>query len=345
MDNQTNKSSHIATETELRKDSHLELALSSANTFIDERFYYEPKLAAHPNTTEEWPVKIGTKTLRFPLWISSMTGGTQKTNEINLRLAKAAAKFGLGMGAGSSRIALESPEKANDFNLKPIIGDAIPYYLNFGIAQIEQMLAQGTINEIDSIVKKLNADGIFIHVNPFQEWMQPEGDIIQHAPIETIKQFLAISSTPVLVKEVGQGFGYESLKQLLQLPLIAIEFAANGGTNFSKLELARNKAKSQFYTPFVFVGHSAKEMVQMCNQLVDELGNNRKCESIIISGGIKDFLDGYYLLKMSKMNAVYGQASELLKHAQVSQESLEEYLQYQLEGLLLARTFLTIKKN
>jgi isopentenyl-diphosphate delta-isomerase len=175
--------------------------------------------------------------------------------------------------------------------------------------------------------------------------MQPEGDFIKHAPLQTIETFLQQVKLPLIVKEVGQGFGYQSMKKLLQLPLTAIEFAANGGTNFSKLELLRNKTKAKYLKPFEQVGHSAEEMVAFNNQLIKELGNKRKCNTIIISGGIKNFLDGYYLIQKSTANAMFGMASEILKHAKESQAALDEFIQYQIEGILLARTFLTIKEN
>lgn len=331
-------------ETALRKDSHLALALDSQVLNVDERFYYEPMLSAHPIETDEWNVQIGKKTMRYPLWISSMTGGTDKTNEINQRLAIAAQKFGLGMGAGSSRIALEDQNKVADFNLRPFLGDDVPYYLNFGIAQIEKSIQEKSLDKIQNLLEKVNADGVIIHVNPLQEWLQPEGDKIQKPPLETITKFISETNLKPIVKEVGQGFGYESMKQLLQLPLTAVEFAANGGTNFSKLELLRNKLKSEYMMPFVHVGHTAQEMVELSNRAKNELGDKIQCPTVIISGGIKTFLDGYYCIQKSEIPAVYGQASELLIRAQQSQERLNEFIKNQIEGLLLARAFLTLKK-
>ncbi|MCO6497275.1 MAG: type 2 isopentenyl-diphosphate Delta-isomerase [Chitinophagaceae bacterium] len=334
-----------AAETESRKDSHMALALSSQNDTIDTRFYYEPMVAAHPTPGSEWRVQLGQKSLKYPLWISSMTGGTAKTNVVNQRLAKAVAKFGLGMGVGSARIALEDPDKIKDFDLRPVLGKEAPYYLNFGIAQVEKLIKSGSLTSVSDLVGKLDADGVIIHVNPLQEWMQPEGDRIENIPIETIKHFLEATRLRVIVKEVGQGFGYESMKQLLQLPLTAVEFAANGGTNFSKLELLRNQTKSKYLMPFIRVGQPAEEMVDISNRLFEVLGDKAKCRTLIISGGIKTFLDGYYLIRKSKTNALYGQASEMLRHAAESQEALEEFIQYQIEGLILARTFLTIKEK
>lgn len=339
-----NKPINVSDETANRKDKHLDLALQSQNNQVDDRFYYEPMLSAHPADDETWEVEIGDKKMRFPIWISSMTGGTEKTNEVNKRLAITAGKYGLGMGVGSARIALEDNSKAEGFMLRRYLGDDLPLYINFGIAQIEESLKKKEIEKLVLLKDKIGADGFIIHVNPLQEWMQPEGDRFQVPPIETIRQFMEeTKGTSLIVKEVGQGFGYDSMKALLRLPLTAIDFAAAGGTNFSKVELLRNKVKSQFMMPFVGVGQTAEEMVDILNKLIHILGPEQKCESVIVSGGVQNFLDGFYYIQKAEMKAVYGQASAFLRQALVSQEALDEFAEYQTKGLLLARAFLRLK--
>lgn len=331
-------------ETASRKDLHLDLALESQHRFIDGRFNYEPMLAAHPDKAETWAVDFGGKPMRFPIWVSSMTGGTSKTNEVNRRLAGMVKQFGFGMGVGSARIAVEDSSREADFHLRPLLGDSAPFYLNFGIAQIEKFLQSGEMYKLKAFAGRINADGFIIHVNPMQEWMQPEGDRITKPPLTTIKNFLnELPDASLIVKEVGQGFGPESMKALLTLPLTAVEFAAAGGTNFAKLELLRDKVKSEFLFPFVSVGHTATEMVDILNSAVVELGRQVRCGKVIISGGLQNFLDGYYLIKKSKIEAVYGMASAFLKQALVSQEALNEFAAYQTEGLLLARQYLKLK--
>lgn len=333
-----------AQQTASRKDSHVDLALQSQIRETDPRFYYEPMLTAHPKENDTWETSFGNKTMKFPIWISSMTGGTDKTNEINKRLATTAGKYGLGMGVGSARIAIEDPSKEKDFDLRKFMGDDVPFYLNFGIAQIEKWLTEGSIDKLTGLRERLNADGFIIHVNPLQEWMQPEGDRLKNSPLITIQRFLQkTSSAPLIIKEVGQGFGPESMRALLMLPLMAIEFAAAGGTNFSKIELDRDEAKSKFMRSFVGVGQTAEEMITILNRLSEVLGTGKLCNNVIVSGGIRDFLDGYYFIQKSKVNAIYGQASGFLKYAMQSQEALDEYAYYQTQGLLLARTYLKIK--
>jgi isopentenyl-diphosphate delta-isomerase len=84
-------------------------------------------------------------------------------------------------------------------------------------------------------------------------------------------------------------------------------------------------------------------MVAFVNELNEELGSKMECSQFIISGGVKSFLDGHFL--MGKLNdfSVYGQASSLLKHAEKSYEELEQYLYYQVEGLKLAKAFFKVR--
>ena len=41
----------------------------------------------------------------------------------------------------------------------------------------------------------------------------------------------------------------------------------------------------------------------------EELGDQLKCQQVIISGGVKNFLDGCYLINKLALPSVYGQAS------------------------------------
>ena len=97
--------------------------------------------------------------------------------------------------------------------------------------------------------------------------------------------------------------------------------------------------------PLAHVGHTAGEMVDMVNSIVLELGSNVRCKEVIISGGINDFLDGYYLINKIKLNSVYGQASSLLKYALDDYQYLHDYVSYQAKGLSLAKAYLTLKEE
>ena len=330
-----------------RKRDHIDLAFRSqvVRHELDHRFHYEPLLAAHPAPGSLPPLSFLNKNLRAPIWVSSMTGGTEWARTINHNLARACKDFGMGMGLGSCRSLLFSDDTLPDFNVRPLIGHDLPLYANLGIAQLEQLIEKGELWRVRQLLDKLQADGLIIHVNPFQEWMQPEGDRFQLSPLETIVAFLdQLKDVPVVVKEVGQGMGPESLKALFQLPLQAVDFAAGGGTNFAKLELLRSDAaRQEIYTQLAHTGHTAEEMVGFTNDIAAELGDAIRCRQVIISGGVQGFLDGYYLIRKLRLNAVYGQASGFLKHARGTYEELYAYVEAQVRGLELAAAYLRVK--
>lgn len=329
-----------------RKSDHIRLAFESQVTGdeIDRRFSYEPLLAAHPKPGSLPQTTIAGFTQATPMWVSSMTGGTEMARVINRNLAKACNEFGFGMGLGSCRPLLYSKERLADFDMRPLIGTKQALFANLGIAQLETLISSNEMWRVEQMLELLKADGLIIHVNPLQEWLQPEGDRFLLPPLETIKTVLGQLTVPIIVKEVGQGMGIESLKALLQLPLAAVEFAAGGGTNFSKLELLRaDPVKQVIYDSLTNVGHSAADMVSLVNQAKKELRGELRCKDVIISGGVKNFLDGYYLRSKCDLNSVYGQASGFLKYATGEYEVLQSFVTSQIRGLELAHAFLKVR--
>ena len=329
---------------ESRKKDHIELAFKSQTGLpeIDRRFHYEPMLKAHPSGPLQ-PFTFLGKQHRVPMWVSSMTGGTRMAGIINRNLAAACNEFGMGMGLGSCRIIMEDDTYFEDFNMRGIIGDDLPLWANLGIAQIEELVERDEVHRSMRLVEKLRADGLIIHVNPMQEWFQPEGDILAHPPLDTIRRFLDRFSYPVIVKEVGQGMGPESLRQLLRLPIQAIEFAAFGGTNFARVELLRDeKASWSLFEPLSMVGEDASSMVGYINGIVAE--EEPVCRELIISGGVKNFLDGYYLISRSSLPAIYGMASTFLQYAREDYDQLRDYVHSQVKGLEMAHAYLTVKE-
>lgn len=329
-----------------RKKDHINLALTNRTGTIekDTRFVYEPLLSGHiaPDLPQ---VNLAGKIMRVPLWISSMTGGSGIARHINTNLAMAANEFGLGMGLGSCRILLESEKHLPDFDMRKHIGEEQPFWANLGIAQLEQMVEKATLNEVTDMVNLLRCDGLVIHVNPLQEWFQPEGDRLKNSPMAIIKEVVNQLSMPVLVKEVGQGMGRESLRQLMALPLAGIEFAAFGGTNFARVEMMRRPTiEHELFEPMVYVGQTAEDMLHDVKAL---LGEGVECKSpmIIISGGIRNYLDGYYFLKTSPLPAVYGMASGFLKHARDSYSTLRDWASNHIDGLKMAHAYLRVNET
>lgn len=81
-----------------------------------------------------------------------------------------------------------------------------------------------------------------------------------------------------------------------------------------------------------------------CNAIFAKHGEKVLVKNLIISGGVRDYMDGYYLTASSKLPAVYGQASGFLKHAQGDYKTLQHHVQAQIQGLELANAFLSVRE-
>jgi isopentenyl-diphosphate delta-isomerase len=323
---------------ESRKKDHIVLA-EQAQVFEKELmkdFLYEPLLAS--NQLKELPEQtfLGKK-LKLPLWVSSMTGGTRHARQINKNLAMACQEFGMGMGLGSCRSILDSTSRFNDFDVRQYLGDDLPLMANLGIAQVEQVLDKKASDKILKLVESLNADGLFVHINPLQELLQPEGDIYYKPPIETIIELCETIDVPVIVKEVGQGMGPKSLQVLLKSKVAGIEFGALGGTNFSLIELLRDDVLAMDYLKdWASIGHTAEEMIGFINQLEPKLVEGKE---IIISGGMNP-LKGYFLKNQLNYPAFIGMAYPFLKSAQGQYKNLQSSVQFMKKSLQMAQQFL-----
>src|SRR3989338_8030865 len=112
------------------------------------------------------------KTLRAPLLISSMTGGTDLARDINRRLAAAAQAAGIAMGVGSQRAALEDALLPPAFQLRAVAPDIL-LFANLGAVQFNYGY---TVEHCRRAVDMIQADALVLHLNAVQEAVQPEGD-------------------------------------------------------------------------------------------------------------------------------------------------------------------------
>jgi isopentenyl-diphosphate delta-isomerase len=138
--------------------------------------------------------------LRAPLFVSAMTGGTEEAGVINARLARAACEHGLALVLGSGRALLDDPDLLPTYRS----ADRPPLLLgNLGAAQVRGPDAGA---RAERLVELLEADGLTIHLNPVQEAVQPEGEPLFAGVAEGIAAVVArLAPLPVVVKEVGFG--------------------------------------------------------------------------------------------------------------------------------------------
>jgi isopentenyl-diphosphate delta-isomerase len=174
------------------------------------------------------------RTLRAPLMIGPMTGGTEQGLALNRLLARAAQHFGLAMGVGSQRVALERPELAGYFQVRDVAPD-IALFSNFGAAQ----LARGWgAPEARRAVEMIGADALFIHFNAVQEAIQG-GDrdfrgVAQR--LQVLCRELAAEGIPVFAREVCFGLSVEAAERLLDCGVAGLDCSGAGGTSWAKVE-------------------------------------------------------------------------------------------------------------
>lgn len=237
-----------------RKGEHLEIALTSdveaaagGGGWDAVRLVHQalPELALDDVDTS---VTLLGKRLAFPLLVGSMTGGTAEAGELNRRLARAAARAGIGMGLGSQRVMLKRPETRDTFIVKDAAPDLPLLIANIGAVQLGRP-ADGfrlDAKAVRSIADDVGADAVVLHLNAAQEAVQPEGDTDFAGLVAVMAEVARAVGLPVGVKEVGAGFSITSVQRLRAIHEWAfIESAGRGGTSWTLIEGKRGDAKAR----------------------------------------------------------------------------------------------------
>lgn len=223
-----------------RKDDHLQINLeqdvqSFTSTGFEKISLKHKALPELDFDRVDTSLTLFNKHLAAPILISSMTGGTAAGASFNRTLALAAAQCGIAMGVGSQRAAIESPELAESFNIRKFAPNAL-LFANLGAVQLNYGYG---IDECKKTVDMLEADALYLHLNPLQEALQPEGNHDFSGLLPKIEQICRSLPLPVLVKEVGWGIGLETARQLLEVGVAGIDVAGAGGTSWAKVESYR----------------------------------------------------------------------------------------------------------
>lgn len=180
------------------------------------------------------------KTLSFPLLISSMTGGDHGlVRIINRNLATAAEATGVALGVGSQRVQFTNPEARDSFALRAHAPHAL-LLSNLGAVQLN--LGYG-LRHCREAVEVLQADALFLHLNPLQEAVQPEGDTAFGGLTRRILDVADQLEVPIVLKEVGAGISPADVEPFRGTRIRHIDVAGSGGTSWSRIENHRNQGK------------------------------------------------------------------------------------------------------
>ena len=176
------------------------------------------------------------KTLALPFVISSMTGGYEDAIRINRRLAEVCAEKQLAMGVGSQRQAMEETRFHRSFSVVREVAPNIPIFGNIGAAEVAKLKDVSKIKRLADLIK---ADGFAVHLNPLQEFLQPEGNPEFRGALKGIEMLVKELPIPVIVKEIGAGISLSVAKRLLDAGVTIIDVAGAGGTSWAGVEILR----------------------------------------------------------------------------------------------------------
>jgi isopentenyl-diphosphate Delta-isomerase len=316
-----------------RKADHLKINLekdvrSALTTGLENyRFIHEAMPELDLNRIDTTLSLFGKK-LNSPVLVSSMTGGTEEAETINLRLAEAAQECGIAMGVGSQRAAIEHIEQARTFQVRRVAPDIL-LFANLGAVQLNYGYA---IDQCRQAVEMIGADALTLHFNPLQEAVQDAGDTNFAGLAKKIEEVCNKIGIPVIAKEVGWGISERTAKVLANCGVQAIDVAGAGGTSWSQVEMHR--------APDEFTRQLAATFVGWGIPTVESILNVKKATpgmTIFASGGLKDGLD---IAKCIALGATLGgMAGQFLKAAAISAEEAVEMMkltQKQIEVTMFA---------
>ena len=223
-----------------RKDDHLTINLerdvqSGISTGFERIRLVHRALPELVFESVDLSLSLFNKQLAAPILISSMTGGSNAGAVFNRALAVAAEHCGIAMGVGSQRAAIEYPELAESFRIRKFAPKTL-LFANLGAVQLNYGYG---VEECKRAVDMLGADALYLHLNPLQEALQPEGNHNFSNLFPKIEQICRDLPVPVLVKEVGWGIDLDTARRLLAVGIQGIDVAGAGGTSWAKVEMYR----------------------------------------------------------------------------------------------------------
>ncbi len=233
----------MAQETGKRKADHIRICLEKKAQAKNTTAGFEDLELVHRALPEVDREKISLSTTFFgkqfsaPLIVGAMTGGTQEATKINASIAEAVEKFGLGMGLGSQRAAIEFKSLGETYKIARERAPNAFLIANIGGVQLVQGYG---VKEAKKAVEMIDADALAIHLNAVQEALQPEGQTNFKGILTKIGEITAQLDVPVVVKETGCGMSAQDARALEAAGVKAIDVGGAGGTSFAAVEYYRS---------------------------------------------------------------------------------------------------------
>ncbi len=228
--------------TSRRKSEHVKIVLEKDIAFRRktngfEMLEFEHNALPEINFSEVNPDCVFlNKPLSMPLMVSCMTGGYEDAGRINRILAEACEEYRVAMGVGSQRQALEDTSYHKSFTVVRRVAPTIPLIGNLGAPEVAQL---HDASPVQRLVDMIGADAFAVHLNPLQEFLQPEGHPNYRGVLKGIELLVKNLSVPVIVKEIGAGISRSVAKRLVDVGVRIIDVAGAGGTSWAGIEILR----------------------------------------------------------------------------------------------------------
>jgi isopentenyl-diphosphate delta-isomerase len=240
----------MSDEIKQRKIEHVTIALEQ-DVSVPQRANWNDVQLVHQSLPEvdlddvDTSVSFLGNTLRYPIFISSLTGGHPDVTHINQNLARAAEQYGLALGVGSQRAAIANPDLASSY---AVTRDNAPHAFliaNIGAPQLipQTRHAPFTFEQIQRAIDMIGANALAVHLNSLQEATQPEGDHKAAGEANALKALTQHISLPVIAKETGAGICREQALLLRSCGVSAIDVGGAGGSSMSALEAVRAQSR------------------------------------------------------------------------------------------------------
>ncbi|MEM2946620.1 MAG: type 2 isopentenyl-diphosphate Delta-isomerase [Candidatus Bathyarchaeia archaeon] len=240
----------MAEKTKQRKADHIRIAATynvqakNITTGFEDVYFVHRALPEINKDEINLSTKVFNHKFSAPIIVSAITGGTSEARKINATIATVVEEFGLGMGVGSQRAALEDQRLEKTFAIVRKMAPTAFLMANIGGIQ----LAKGySIKEARKAIEMIDADALAIHLNPLQEAVQPEGETSFKGVLEKVGEIAKELDKPVIVKETGAGIAAEDAKKLEAVGVKGIDVSGAGGTSFAAVEYYRAKNKRNSY--------------------------------------------------------------------------------------------------
>lgn len=223
-----------------RKADHLDLAAHGDVAFHETTTLLECVRLVHHALPDlafgelDTSTPILGKTLRAPLLIAAMTGGTERAKNINKELASIAEERGYAFGLGSQRAMQKSRGALDSYAVRDVAPSAL-ILGNVGVVQAKQTSTQ----ELEDLVGSVGADALCVHLNPAMELIQSDGDRDFSGGTETLARLVEELSVPIVAKETGCGLSPAVLKTLKRIGVLHVDVSGAGGTSWVGVETHR----------------------------------------------------------------------------------------------------------